>query len=72
VLKWARANDCHWDDFTCSKAADHGHLFKALKWARAYGCPWDEDTYAYAEDYGAPDIITHLWLEGCPHDDWCL
>jgi hypothetical protein len=38
VLKWARANRCHWDQWTCSEAAKNGHL-KVLQWARADGCP---------------------------------
>ena len=40
VLKWARAQGCHWDGWTCAKAAENGHL-AVLQWARAQGCPWD-------------------------------
>jgi hypothetical protein len=39
-LKWARANDCPWDEWTCSGAAKGGHL-ETLKWARENGCPWN-------------------------------
>jgi len=39
VLKWAHANGCPWDDWTCAKAAVGGHL-EMLKWARENDCPW--------------------------------
>jgi len=42
MLKWARENDCPWDEWTCTFAAEGGHL-ETLKWARTNGCPWDED-----------------------------
>ena len=38
LLKWARANQCLWDEETCAKAAAYGHL-ELLKWARLNGCP---------------------------------
>jgi hypothetical protein len=47
MLKWARENDCPWDEETCAYAADGGHL-EVLKWARENDCPWDEWTCAYA------------------------
>ena len=34
LLKWLRANQCPWDELTCTRAAGNGHL-KLLKWARA-------------------------------------
>jgi hypothetical protein len=40
VLKWARENDCPWDELTCTSAALGGHL-EVLKWARENGCPWN-------------------------------
>jgi hypothetical protein len=40
VLKWARENDCPWDEETCAFAAQVGHL-DVLKWARENGCPWN-------------------------------
>ncbi len=40
MLKWARANGCHWDELTCRAAAEGGHL-EVLKWACVNGCPWD-------------------------------
>ena len=40
VLKWARANDCPWDERTCECAAAGGQL-EILKWAEENGCPMD-------------------------------
>ena len=40
VLKWARENDCPWDEDTCWRAAVGGDA----KWARANGCPWNKRT----------------------------
>jgi hypothetical protein len=34
--KWARANGCPWDAFTCVLAALNGHL-EVLKWAAVHG-----------------------------------
>ena len=47
VLKWARANKCPWDEWTCKLAAAGGHL-EVLKWARENDCPWDWRTCACA------------------------
>ena len=51
VLKWARANVCPWDEWTCAYAAGGGHL-ETLKWVRANGCPWDELTCELAVSKG--------------------
>ena len=52
MLKWARANDCPWDEETCWEAAEGDHL-EVLKWARENGCPWDEETRELAaEEWG--------------------
>ena len=42
VLKWLRAQDCPWDEWTFASAAWDGHL-EVLKWMREHGCPWEED-----------------------------
>ena len=39
MLQWARANDAPWNEITCGKAAQGGHL-EVLQWARANDCPW--------------------------------
>jgi hypothetical protein len=51
VLKWARENDCPWDESTCSQAAEEGHI-ELLRWARMNGAPWDEDTRRIAAAKG--------------------
>ena len=62
MLKWARANGCPWNEFTCECAAENGHL-EVLKWARANGCPWDADTCANAEEILPSSIIEYLQME---------
>ena len=42
MLIWAREHGCTWDEMTCAKAAEGGHL-EVLKWAREHGCPLEED-----------------------------
>jgi hypothetical protein len=44
ILKWARENNCHWDEQTCADASTSGHL-EILKWAFENGCPWDKNLY---------------------------
>ena len=39
VLKYAHENRCPWDERTCSRAAEWGHL-DVLEYARKNGCPW--------------------------------
>jgi hypothetical protein len=51
MLKWARENHCPWNDWTCTNAAQNGHL-EVLKWARENGCPWDDDTRELAANLG--------------------
>jgi len=46
ILKWARENNCPWNEYTCTCAASGGHL-ETLKWARENNCPWNEFTCAY-------------------------
>jgi len=41
VLRWAREQDCPWDEDTCAFAAAGGHL-AVLQWAQEHGCPWDK------------------------------
>ena len=41
VLKWARANGCPWDWWTCANAAAGGHL---EVWAHENDCPWNWET----------------------------
>ena len=69
VLKWARENDCPWDEETCANAAGGGHL-DVLKWARENGCPWDKWTCAFAAEGGNLEILKWARENGCPWDEW--
>ena len=37
ILKWARENNCTWDEKTCNNAALNGHI-EVLEWACQNGC----------------------------------
>ena len=66
VIKWARANDCPWDEDICSLAAQRGHL-DVLKWARANGCPRvEEHWHEIAMRCGHVHILE--WMEQ-PNED---
>ena len=47
MLKWARANGCPWDYWTCSGAAEGGHL-ELLEWAAGQGCDWNPGIFTMA------------------------
>jgi hypothetical protein len=68
VLKWARENDCPWDDETCANAAEGGHL-EVLKWARENDCPWDELTCAHAAWKGHLEVLKWARENGCPSNE---
>ena len=58
---------CQWDEWTCARAAEGGHLH-VLKWARGHGCPWgniaDEsprDCAALAARGGHLELVKWLW-----------
>jgi hypothetical protein len=69
VLKWAWANGCPWNEWTCAHAAMNGHL-EVLKWARANGCPWDWWTCANAASYGRLEVLKWARSNGCPWNVW--
>ena len=69
VLKWARENDCPWDELTCMYAAKHGHL-GTLRWARENGCPWDKRTCSGAALGGHLEVLKWARAKGCPWDEW--
>ena len=68
VLKWARENDCPWDEDTCWRAAVGGHL-GTLKWARANGCPWNKRTCSGAAYGGHLEVLKWARENGCPWDE---
>ena len=68
MLKWAHENGCPWDERTCERAAEGGHL-EVLKWARANDCPWDFRTLSCAWKHH--EVMHWAILNGCPqgYDD---
>jgi hypothetical protein len=68
VLKWARLNDCIWDEDLCDYAAQYGRL-DILKWARANQAPWDEFTCSIAAQHGHLHILKWARANGCPWDE---
>ena len=66
VIKWLRANNCPWSQYTCAHAAEHGHL-DVLQWLRANGCPWDVWVCTYAAARGHLDMLKWAVAHGC---DW--
>jgi hypothetical protein len=73
MLKWARENNCPWNELACSNAVLHGHL-EVLKWVRKNGCrrrrqrlrrcPRDENTCAGAAKGGHLEILKHYAHNG--------
>ena len=68
TLKWARENDCPWDERTCAFAAKGGHL-EMLKWLRENDCPWDYQTCAYAAKGGHLEVLKWARESGCPWNE---
>ena len=68
VLKWARAQGCPWDEWTCAEAAYNGHL-AVLQWARDQGCPWDEKTCEKAAENGHLAVLQWARAQGCPWNE---
>ncbi len=74
-VKILRARDppCPWDEWTCSSAAEGGHLH-VLQWARSQDpqCPWDWRTCVYAARGGYLHVLQ--WARSqdppCPWDWW--
>jgi len=67
VLKWAREQDCPWDEDTCARAAMGGHL-EVLQWAREHHCPWDEGNTCceLAADNEELEVLRWAIEHGCP------
>ncbi len=64
VLKWARSQECTWDEWTCAWAAEGGHL-EVLKWVRTNGCPWNEETCSWAAENGHLEVLKWAKANGC-------
>ena len=71
LIRWAKENGCPWDSYTCSQAAEGGHL-EVLRWIRTNDCPWDSYTCTWAAKGGHLEILKWAWENGCPWDsDTC-
>jgi hypothetical protein len=53
VLKWARENDCPWDENTCFEAAKGGHP-EIIRWLRENGAPLFEEVRQLVEGARTP------------------
>jgi len=64
----ARANGCPWNEKTCTRAVEGGHL-EILQWARAQDppCPWNGSPCKYAAGYGYPEILEWLYVARAPY-----
>ena len=63
----ARANGCPWNEWTCTNAANGGHL-EVLQWARANGCLWSEETCWEAASHGHLEVLQWAREHGCKWD----
>jgi hypothetical protein len=68
ILKWARQNECAWDEEVCLYAAKRGR-FKVLKWLRENGCPWNEKVCSRAAENGHLGILKWARENGCPWNE---
>ena len=64
MLQWARQSGCRWHEWTCSYAAQGGHL-AVLQWAQQNGCSWDEETCARAAAGGHLAVLQWARQSGC-------
>jgi len=69
LLAWAKWNGCPWDERTCARVAEGGHL-DVLKWARERNCPWDDLTCLYAAQGGHLEVLQWARQHGCEWDEW--
>jgi len=68
-LAWAKASGSRWDEWTCTLAAQGGHL-EALRWAREHDCPWGSTTCARAAECGHLAVLQWARAHGCEWDTW--
>jgi hypothetical protein len=76
LLKWARLQDCRWDEsMVCLHASASGHL-NILQWARTSCvpvCPWNNIVCEAAADRGDIKMLQWLIDNGCEMgDELCL
>ena len=72
-LKYAYEQGYSWDGWTCTVAAEKGHL-ECLKYAHAppvgEGCPWDEPTCSWAAVNGHLECLKYAHEHGCSWGEW--
>ena len=68
MLAFLHEGGCAWDDWTCSAAAEGGHL-EVLQYAHEKGCPWNARTCTEAARGGHLEVLKYLIDEGCPWDN---
>ena len=64
-LKYAYYNGCELEHYTCSNAAENGHL-DCLIFAHTHGCEWTDETCSNAAKNGHLDCLEYAHKNGCP------
>ena len=69
-MKYAYENGCPWNDETCTKASNNGHL-ECLKYAHENSFPWDKMTCVYASENKHLECLNYAFYNGCacPNDE---
>ena len=65
VLQWVRVHHDPPNTWTCTLAAEGGHL-GLLQWVRMHGCQWDKWTTAAAAQGGHLEVLVWAREHGCP------
>ncbi|KAL4103224.1 hypothetical protein QTP88_018601 [Uroleucon formosanum] len=65
--RYAKEQECPWDEQVCDKAASRNNL-ECLIYAHGNGCPWSEITCVIAARKGHRRILENLLNNGCPID----
>ena len=68
-LRRAHENGCAWNEWTCARAAENGHL-DCLRYLHENGCPWNEDTCLKAARRGHLACLRYAHENGCPWYEW--
>ena len=79
VFEIRARNGCPWDVWTCSRAAQNGHL-ECLQYAHENGCHWDRswdsstlswvDVCSTAAAEGHLECLKYAHEKGCPWDKY--
>jgi hypothetical protein len=69
MIRWLREQDVPWNEWTCTYAAEGGHL-EVLKWLKFQGAPWCRMSCSYAAAEGNLKILKYLKEQGVFCDKW--